>query len=255
MKRQAILALGFIFLSVTLGITPRLFAGVVYTRLIDTSFIMTQWYDYVSGTDGHLNFNNTSINGSKVLYTHDDVYTLNMTGSLTFNPILERDFSAGAYARGYFEGGVAVTITGGLKIGTSYVYGGTGTAAKPIFQAVLSPLSEDSSAPSQERWALTESTTEAGRFDRTLFLDLIEGSEGLAAGIALQGTGDILKMVGPKMDLSLKTTSTVSNFYTDMGPSTIASPIKITGIVPEPATAVLLGLGSLCFLKRKSMKK
>ncbi len=250
MKRQWILALIIGVVCAPAFITSSLYAGTVYARLIDTSFIMTRWYDYVSGTDGHLNFNNTTINGSKVLYTHDDVYTLSMVGTLTFNPILERDFSEGVYANGYFEGGVEVTITGGLRVGASYLYGGVGAAAEPIFQAVLAPVYEDSLNPTLERWALEESLTESGRFDKTLFLDLIEGSEGLASGIALAGTGDILKMINPKMDLSLKTTVPVSNFYTDMGPSAVASPIKITGVVPEPATVLLFGIGTLC-LRRK----
>jgi hypothetical protein len=224
-------------------------ANTVYTRLIDTSFIMTKWYDWVS-TNGHLNFSNTSINGEKKLYTHDDVYTLSMTGTLTFNPNLGRDYSSGELAKGYFEGGATVTITGGLKIGASYVYGGLGAAAKQIFQATMVPVYEDSLNPTLNRWSLEESTTEAGRFDRTLFLDLVAGSEGLASGISLLGTGDILKMTSPKMDLSLKTDSAVSNFYIDMGPSSTASNIKITGLIPEPATLLLLGLGGIC-VRRK----
>jgi hypothetical protein len=225
--------------------------GVIYTRLIDTSFIMTKWYDYLSGTSGKLNFNSTTaINGEKKLYTYDDVYTLSMSGTFTFNPYLGRDYSAGGLAKGYFDGGAIVTITGGLMVGTTYVYGGTGTNAKQIFQAVMLPLYEDPENPLLNRWSLAEDPTESGRFNRTLLMEMASGSEGLAAGLTLT-SGDILKMTGPKLDLYLKTTADVSNFYVDMGPVSYASPVKITGLLPEPATILLLGLGTLCSRKKR----
>jgi len=222
--------------------------SVVYTRMIDTSFLMTKWYDWVSGTDGHFNFSSTSINLEKKLYTYNDVYTLNMTGTFTFNPNLTRDYSSGGFAKGYFEGGAIVTITGGLLSGGSYVYGGTGAAARQIFQARMVPVYEDSLNPTLERWALEEDSYLAGNFNRALFLGMVEDSEGLASGLTLT-TGDILKMTDPKMDLFLKA-SDAANFYTDMGPISTASPIKITGAIPEPATFLLLGLGMLCLKKK-----
>jgi hypothetical protein len=220
--------------------------SVVYTRLISTSFLAT-WYDWVSGTEGHLNFNNTSINVAKTLYTYNDVYTLSIVGKLTFNPNLARDYSSDGYAKGYFEGGATVTITGGLKLNGSYVYGGSGTAAKQIFQAVMLPVYEDSQNPTLNRWSLEEDVYQAGNFNRGLFLEMVDGSEGLASGITIGS--DILKMTGPKMDLFLKCDN-VSDFYTDMSSGSIASPINITGLIPEPATVLLFGLGALC-LKRK----
>jgi len=236
------LMLAFVFCAVSVQ------GSVVYTRLIDTSFYNTKWYDWVSGTNGHLNFNSTPINLEKKLYTYNDVYTLSMTGTFTFNPNLTRDYSSGEFAKGYFEGGAIVTITGGLMLGGSYVYGGTGTAAKQIFQARMVPLYEDSLNPTLERWALEESTTAAGNFNRGLFLDMVAGSEGLASGLTLT-TGDILKMTGPKMDLFLKANN-ATNFYTDMGPIITPSPVKITGLIPEPITLLLLGLGMLCLKKK-----
>lgn len=228
-------------------------ASTIYTRLIDTSFLFNTWYDYVSGTSGHLNFNATTISGEKKLYTHNDVYTLNMTGTLTFNPNLGRDYSSGdGVAKGYFEGGATVTITGGLLLNGSYVYGGTGGNARQIFQAVMVPLYEDPQNPALNRWAFEEKALEPGKFDRGLDLSLVAGSEGLASGIALAGTGDVLRMAAPKMDLSLKTNSTISNFVLmDIGSGSVGSLIKITAPIPEPVTLLLLGFGCMG-LRRKS---
>ncbi len=223
--------------------------AVVYTRLINTSYAMTKWYDYQSGTGGKINFNNTQITTAKTLYTFDDVYTLTMSGTLTFNPLLAQDFSGGGFANGYFEGAALVTFNGGLRSGSTYLYGGTGAAAKQIFQAIMVPVYEDSQNPSLQRWALQEDTQAAGNFNKTLLLSMVDGSEGLASGITLT-TGDILKMASPKMDLFLKSAD-VSNFYTDMGPYAQASTVNITGLLPEPATILMLGLGVLCLGKKK----
>jgi probable HAF family extracellular repeat protein len=206
--------------------------SAIYTRLIDTSFIMIKWYDYIDGGASRINFNNTVINVQKGLYTYDDVYTLTMSGTLTFNPLLVQDYSSGGLAKGYFEGGATVTITGGLLLDGSYVYGGTGASAKPIFQAVMFPVYDDTSNPTLDLWALEEQIYEEGRFDRTLLLEMVEGSEGLAAGISLPN-GDILRMYSPEMDLFLKTNVTVSTFGVDIGPSVLQSQIKITGLLPD----------------------
>lgn len=239
MRRERILFLAIAIMAVSVFTCN---AATVYTRLIDTSFINFKWYDYISGTDGQFNFSSTTISGEKKLYTYDNVYTLNMIGTLTFGPSLLSDYSTGGLAKGNFEGGVSVTIAGKLLLNGNYVYG-SATQALPILQATLSSVYDNG-------WTLEESVQQAGSFERTLFLDLVENSEGLASGITLAGTGDILKMIDPKMDLFLKTSSTVNNFLTDIGPSMLASPIKFTGVVPEPATLVLLGMGLLCLRKK-----
>lgn len=250
MKRQRMLELtliGVVCLSAFIPSTVD--AGTVYVRLIGSSYPVAKWYDWL-GSSGRLNFSNTTLSGGMV-YTYNDVYELTMTGTFTFNPNLGRDYSAGdGLAKGYFEGGATVTFTGGIRDGATYVYGGTGAAAKQIFQATLNTVYEDPLNPGLNRWALEENATEAGRFDRTLFLTFVEGSEGLASGIVLNGTGDILRMTGPKMDLSLKTASTVSNFGADISSGGLASRVEITGLLPEPATILMLGLGGLCLRKR-----
>jgi hypothetical protein len=224
--------------------------GVVYTRLINTSYV-TKWYEYLSGTSGKINFNNTPLSAglARTLYTYNDIYTLTVTGNVTFNPYLGRDFSSGGYARGYFEGAAEITITGGLMNGSTYVYGGTGANAKQILKAVMLPIYEDTQNPALQRWALQEDTTAAGNFNKTLLMSMVEGSEGLASGITLTN-GDILKMTGPKTDLFFKC-SNVSNFYIDMGPFAQASSINITGLLPEPATILMLGLGVVCLRKKR----
>jgi hypothetical protein len=221
--------------------------GIVYTSLIDTTFFTT-WY--AASPTGHLNFSNTPVGVQKTIYTYGDVYTLTISGKVTFNPNLARDYSSGGVAKGYFDGGATVTITGGLKNSNNqWVYGGTGSNAKQIFQAVMVSLHEDNANPTLNRWALEEETDQPGNFDRTLVLSMVDGSVGLASGLILNN-GDILKMIGPKMDLSLKTDN-VSNFSNDFGYTDIASSIKITGLVPEPATVLLVGLGALCLKKKR----
>jgi hypothetical protein len=238
-----ILVLAFVLFSGTI-----VKGGVVYTSLIDTSFFTT-WYSI--SPSGHINFSNTLVGVQKVLNTYGDVYTLTMSSNsrVTFSPNLARDTSSGGVAKGYFDGGATVTITGGLKDSNgSWVYGGTGGNAKQIFQAIMVPLYEDSANPAINRWSLEEEIYEPGNFDKTLMLSMVDGSVGLASGITLPN-GDILKMIGPKMDLSLKTDN-VSDFSTNFSYTDVASSIKITGLVPEPMTLLLFGIGTLCLRKK-----
>jgi hypothetical protein len=237
-----ILVLAFVLFSGTI-----VKGGVVYTSLIDTSFFTT-WYSI--SPSWHINFSNTSVGVQKVLNTYGDVDTLTISGKVTFNPNLARDYSSGGVAKAYFNGGATVTITGGLKdSNNNWVYGGVGSNVKQIFQAIMQPLHEDALNPTLDRWSLEEEVYEPGNFDKTLVLSMVDGSVGLASGITLPN-GDILKMIGPKMDLSLKTDN-VSDFSTNFSYTDVASSIKITGLVPEPMTLLLLGIGTLCLRKKR----
>jgi hypothetical protein len=234
-------------------LSSNIYAAMVYTRLMDTSYLMSKWYDYISGSNGNLSFSSTSLSGG-TLYTQDNVYTLTLTGKITFTPTLIRDYSSDGLAKGYFDGGVAVTITGGLRQGSTYVYGGSvfsgaNANAKQIFAGTLVPVYDDPLNPTANRWSFEEEAMESGRFDRTLLLQLVADSEGLAHGIQIGS--DTLIMRDPKMDLSLKATVNPNNFIsTDLSSGTTASNVKITG-VPEPMTLALLGIGALLVCRRK----
>jgi hypothetical protein len=225
------------------------YANIICTRLIDTSYAYNMWYDWTAGSSsGKISFNSTTIGGGK-LYTQDNVYTLDVTGTFTFTPNLARDYSSGGLAKGYFDGGVTVTITGGLKLNGSYVYGGTDANVKQILSATLTPVYEDSQSPTSNRWAFEEGSQEVGRFDKTLFLQFVAGSEGLATGIQLSGTTDTLIMVTPQMDLSLKASGNPNNFVTgDFNSGITPSNVKFT---PEPVTLALFGIGALLVRRRK----
>lgn len=230
-------------------------AAIVWTRLIDTNYLFNTWYDYLGGTSGKITFVNTSVGNVKTLYTYGDVYTLTVEGTLTFESNLARDYSAGGIAKGFFEGGSTITLKGGLKQGTTFVYGGTGSAAKTILQAVMNPVYEDPQNPTLLRWALEESDTEVGRFDRVLFFTLVSGSEGLASGITLPN-GDILKMADPKIDFSLKTQTAVNNFVSvDLNSGPLASVVKFVAPIPEPMTLLIFSAGGLALMLTKNNKK
>ena len=76
----------------------------------------------------------------------------------------------------------------------------------------------------------------------------------MVSGITI-GT-DTLTIVGtseyPNMKLELKTTTTVNDFAYDINSGYLASHVKINSI-PEPATFILVGLGTL--LLRTRIKK
>jgi len=238
-----------LLIAAVLSLPAYVSAGMVYTELIDMSFLMTQWYTYTGGTSGQFSFNNTTINFQRKLHAGGQVYDL--TGTFTFNPALGRDFSSGGLARGYFDGNATVTIVGGLKLNSNWVYGGTGIAAKTIFKATLLPVYEDSQNPSLLRWSLTEDPDLIGNFNRTLLLELVAGSEGLASGIDL-GNGNILTMSNQalKMDLSMKSSVNPNDFIsTNLNSGSVAAPVRITA-VPEPTTLLLLALGSVLLKKR-----
>ncbi|MDD5065089.1 MAG: PEP-CTERM sorting domain-containing protein [Phycisphaerae bacterium] len=244
------------------GVTVRnLLAGVVFVLLfsfpssattlhvdkMDLSFMGTEpWYRYADGA-GHIDFNPDTISlASLYVFDYTGSYA-SILGKLEFLPNLERDVSSTTRAAGYFEGSVTVRITGGIRKGTTWVYGGIGTSAKQILEATLVPLYEDPLATGEDRWFFQETLGEEGRFDKTLFLDFVPGSIGVASGILLSN-GDTLVMTGPKMDLSLKTAS-ANNFVTgDFAHSGISN-IKFTGI-PEPASLLLL-VGGTLFIRKK----
>ena len=251
-RARPALLVGVVFCLVMSSTSP---GAVVYTRLMDLGFLFNTWYDYTGGSPaGNINFNKTSINLTSTLYTEGDVYTLGITGTLTFTSDLYSDYSSGGLAKGLFEGGSTVKIVGGLKQGGSYVYGGTGGNAKQIFEATLRPVHDDGGNPTADRWSLEEDVYTQGNFNRTLRLELVAGSEGLVSGITI-GT-DTLTIVGtseyPNMKLELKTTTTVNDFAYDINSGYLASHVKINSI-PEPATFILVGLGTL--LLRTRIKK
>jgi hypothetical protein len=224
-------------------------AVIIHVDKMDLSFMGTDpWYKYAGGA-GHIDFAPDTISLAS-LYVLDYAGSYaNILGKLEFLPNLERDVSSGGRAAGYFEGGVAVRITGGIRKGTTWLYGGSGTSAKQILEATLVPLYEDPLAPGEDRWFSQETLGEEGKFDKTLFLDFVPGSVGVASGILLSN-GDTLIMTGPKMDLSLKTASATNFVTTGNFTHSGFSNIKFTG-TPEPASLVLVALGALFIRKRK----
>lgn len=223
-------------------------AVTIHVDKMDLSFMGTDpWYRYAGGA-GHIDFAPDTISLAS-LYVLD--YTgsyASILGKLEFLPNLERDVSSGGRAGGYFEGGVTVKITGGIRQGATWLYGGTGASAKQILEATLVPLYQDPLAPSDSRWFFQETLGEQGKFDRSLFLNFVPGSVGVASGILLSN-GDTLFMTGPKMDLSLKTAS-ATNFVTGNFAHSGFSNVKFSG-TPEPASLVLVALGTLFIRKRK----
>jgi hypothetical protein len=222
-------------------------AVIHYVDKMDLSFMGTEpWYQYAGGA-GHIDFDPDPISLAS-LYVLDYAGSYaSILGKLEFLPNLERDVSSGGRAAGYFDGGVTVRITGGIRKNSTWIYGGSGTSAKQILEATLVPLYEDPLAPGEDRWFFHETLGEEGRFDRTLFLDFVPGSVGVASGILLSN-GDTLVMTDPKMDLSLKTAS-ANNFVTgDFAHSGISN-IKFIG-TPEPASLLLLAGGAL-FIRKK----
>ncbi len=223
-------------------------AVVLHVDKMDLSFMGTEpWYQYASGA-GHIDFDPDPISlASLYVFDYAGSYA-SISGKLEFLPNLKRDVSSGNRAAGYFEGGVTVRITGGIRKGSTWLYGGSGTSAKQILEATLVPLYEDPLAPAEDRWFFQETSGEEGRFDKTLFVNFVPGSVGLASGILLSN-GDTLVMTGPKMDLSLKTPS-ANNFATEGNFAHSGfSNIKFTG-APEPASLLLLAGGAL-FIRKK----
>jgi hypothetical protein len=235
---------------------------VVSTQIIDLGFMFNTWYDN-TGTNpitGLINFNETAMSSTYIqstLTTYTNIGSdnvLEITGTLTFTSNLYEDYSSGGQAKALFEGGSTVRIVGGLKQDGVYVYGGTGNDANQIFEATLRPVYDDDSDPSADRWSLEEESLVPGSFNRTLILELVEGSVGLASGITI-GT-DTLIIEGdteyPRMKLELKTppTITVNDFGVDINSSYIASHVKVNSI-PEPATLTLIGLAAVLLRARR----
>ena len=232
------------------------FAGVEYVRSINLGFktliTMNQWYDYIEGTDpaqGAINFQSEPVSGTSYhLQTYgDDIYELK-NATFTFVSALESDISSGGWAKGYFEGGAAVSLSATLSIGESDVYTGK------ILDAVLKPTYADPSRPTEDLWLLSENLAgpiiEPDQFSQQLYLELVDPASGenLTNGIAIAGTDIVLKMMNPTMDLFLKAESgDAFNFLDDMQTPmfTEQSTVNITGVVPEPATLALFALGGL----------
>ena len=258
-KCATLLFVVFILIAFTAGSVN---ATIQYVDKIELQFfsMSASWYDYVSGSgssiNGKLNFTSSVsqdyLGGSKI-YTIGGAYTFDLaiTGFI-FSPDITNDVSSGTTAQAYFEGDQIVQIVGGIKYtGTNtFAYGGTGAAAEVLFEARMVETND---------WLLAESLPyNPGQFDKTLQLEFEVANEGACDGIAIGTTGDILKMVNPKMDLSLKTnipTADPSNFLADFQSSPMgggsASNIKITGTVPEPATLTLLLSGLLVGMRRR----
>jgi len=223
------------------------FGTTFYTRQITAPFLgfgSGQWYD---ATAGEIDLNGAGIFGG-ALYAHgvSGVFLDLANATFNFTAAKERDYSSGNLAKGYFEGSVEVEIVGKLKQGSTTVYDGT------IFKAVLTPVYEDSANPGVDSWALEEAYTNAGHFDRTLenVQMVVTLGDGLGAGIDLGG-GDILMMTGPKIDLSLKSSPNPVAFNQNLNHATAGSNIMITGVIPEPATVLVLGLGALLVRRKK----
>lgn len=242
-------------------------ASTVYMDLIELGFNNgTTWYSYDSSSgDGAIDFDSSEINYQSQFITFDTYSDSRFMifGNFTFQSNLERDASSGGSAVGYFQGGVTATLVGAIMdTSTSqFVYGGgiMGATGSPetILQFTLDTINDDPVNPTEDRFGLYEDSYDSpssyteGVFDaKSLEVSLVAGSGGLTSGITL-GDGNVLKILDPRMDLFLETTSAADFSTEDFAASARGSKIKIRGTVPEPATLLLIGLGGVFLRRRK----
>lgn len=220
-----------LIVAVLVGVCTSLsYANLIYVERIRTNYVYgTTWYTYNSTTEyGQINFNNTggsSINGFTAGGTD---YTI--TGlTLTFiSEMLDDSASSGGIARGTFEGGVDVTLSGTIGGYTGIILQGTITEAT---------------------FELEELYTDAKEIDGQVHLALND-TVGVATGIDI-GNGNIYKMLDPQVDMFLMAASTVENFHSgNITTGITASSIEFTA-APEPMTLMFVGLGMLFLRRRK----
>lgn len=242
----------FVFISVS-----QCFGSVVSTRLISMSFADDTWYEW-DGSNGNIAFDPHNVVIGN-FYTHQMVNTpfgltdhFNMAGAtFEFVSDMKRDVSdellspSPLNAAAYFDGSDAVTVkVVGMLFDESWnlIYNGQ------ILEAKLVPVYEDSTASTEERWLLgPEADFIEGSFNRSLDLQVVPGSVGLASGINV-GT-DTIVMDDPLMNMFLWAHS-VLNFETEDLVHKNFPSVDIQTEIPEPVSIILLAIGSLAIRRR-----
>jgi len=205
------------------------FADLIYVDRMyaDSLDMLNNWYTYDTETLdlGAVNFLDMS-DGFQA-----DGQELALDGfALTFSSDLLNDYSTiGGRARGTFNGGVTVTLSGTV-----------GTYSGVLLEGAITETS----------FELEELYTDAKEFDGQVHVDLND-AVGLAAGISI-GDGHTYKILDPRIDMFLRSSSDPDDFLSeDLHTGFLASSVHFVAPVPEPMTVMLLGVGALFLRRRK----
>lgn len=237
----------------------QIFGAAVSTRLISMSFYNDTWYEW-NGSTGKIAFDPHNV-VTGAMHTHQLVNT-GFGSSDSFNLLnttfefvsdMKRDVSgdmlnpAPYNAAAYFDGSDAVTVK---VIGQIYDASYNFLYSGQILEAKLVPVYEDPTAPTEKRWLLgPEENLFEGRFNRSLALQVVPGSIGLASGINI-GT-DTVTIVDPGMNMFLWTHEAVDFSSQSFDHKNFPS-VDIQGQeIPEPVTILLLTIGSLAIRRRR----
>ena len=235
MRSRGNYLIGGFFLIILCAISVNSQAALVEVEDIQLPIPVTQVYNWSGSGLLHITGGTTSSALLRVKGAAGYEYGIQATVTLSPCNMIDDSQSSGGVAHGVFQGGATLTVTGDLWEFGSGTYYATGETLLVATMAL-------------DNWDVMEDGYEF--FDGSAYFSPTNG--GLNTGIAVGG-GDVLTIGDFRADLSFKSMTPVNNF-SSVNIMGLTNTIQIT-TVPEPATVLLLGFGSLLICRRKSGKE
>ena len=246
--------ISFLIAALMCFISSGVYGGVQYVENITFGIDTFQYY-----SSSQFSISKDSSSGSGcVIQPHGLGYTYNIVDfTINFSPVnYLGDNSGGGVCSGTFAGGATFTINGDLVL----LDGDENVVATYADDALLLSAAMD---PATTTWNLTETTSYSNTLATEGELDFIPSAGALFDGVTVNG-GDTLYIGEMDLRLGLYTPAGfaykypgmpimtgLDNFNEIMFASAVAPTIQITSQIPEPATLVLLGIGSICWIRKK----